>query len=135
MALFSTSDCRFAETLSRLVYCNPFLPERLRLQREALGGDRSAQPVVWHKLTELDNNPNLDRLEKRARELADRTRQRLAEGVAASEPELLLYEDLVLYLFYSSNRAGLDAIITPSLEAQTAPSLRKLWKRFLADFN
>src|SRR5262245_22152455 len=135
MALFTASDCRFAETLSRLVYCNPFLPERLKLQREALGPNSFVQPVVWHKLTELDNNPNIERLEKRARELANRTRQRLAEGAAASEAELLLYEDLVLYLFYSSNRAGLDAIITPSLAAHTAPSPKQLWKRFLADFN
>src|SRR5262245_55039283 len=135
MALFAASDFRFAETLSRLVYCNPFLPERLSLQREALGANRFAQPVVWHKLTELDNNPSLERLEKRARELAARTRQYLAEGAAASEPELLLYEGLVLYLLYSSNRAGLDALITPSLEAHTARSPRQLWKRFLAHFS
>src|SRR5690242_6445135 len=87
MALFSASDCRFAENLSRLVYCNPFLPERLSLQQEALGANRFPQPIVWHKLTELDNNPNLETLEQRARELAARTRQRLAEGAAASEPE------------------------------------------------
>jgi transcriptional regulator with AAA-type ATPase domain len=135
MALITASDCRFAEALSRLVYCNPFLPERLSLQREALGASRLPQPVVWHKLTELDNNPNLERLEKYARELAARTRQRLAEGATASEAELLLYEDLVLYLLYSSNRAGLDALITPPLEPATAPSARALWKRFLTDFS
>jgi transcriptional regulator with AAA-type ATPase domain len=135
MALFTASEWRFAQALSRLVYCNPFLPERLILQREALGANRFPQPVVWHKLTELDNNPNLERLEKHARELAGRTRQRLAEGAAASKPELLLYEDLVLYLLYSSNRTGLDALITHSLEPHTAPSPRQLWKRFLADYS
>jgi transcriptional regulator with AAA-type ATPase domain len=135
MALFTESDCRFAETLSRLVYCNPFLPERLKLQREALGANRPVPPVVWHKLTELDNNPDLERLEKRAREMAARTRQRLAEGAAASEAELLLYEDLVLYLLYSSNRAGLDALITPSPEPPATASPRQLWKRFVADFS
>jgi transcriptional regulator with AAA-type ATPase domain len=134
MALFTASDCRFAQTLSRLVYCNPFLPERLNLQREALGANLFAQPVVWHKLTELDNNPNLERLERRARELAARARQRLADGAAASEPELLLYEDLVLYLLYSSSRAELDAITTASLAQQTPPSPRQLWQRFRADF-
>jgi transcriptional regulator with AAA-type ATPase domain len=135
MALFTESDCRFAQTLSRLVYCNPFLPERLKLQGEALGANRCAQPVVWHKLTELDNNPNLERLEKRACELAARTRQRLAAGAAVSEAELLLYEDLVLYLLYSLNRAGLDALITPSPQPPTNSSPRQLWKRFLADFS
>jgi transcriptional regulator with AAA-type ATPase domain len=134
MALFTASDYRFAQALSRLVYCNPFLPERLNLQREALGAKLFPQPVVWHKLTELDNNPNLERLEKRARELAAGARQRLAEGAAASEPELLLYEDLVLYLLYSSNRAALDAITAASLAQETPPSPRPLWQRFLADF-
>jgi DNA-binding NtrC family response regulator len=135
MALFTPSDGRFAQTLSSLVYCNPFLPERLNLQQEALGADLFAPPVVWHKLTEVDNRPSLERLEKRARELAAGARQRLAEGTAAGEAELLLYEDLVLYLLYSSSLAGLDAIITASLAAHPPPSPRPLWKRFLADFS
>src|SRR5262249_30604638 len=115
MALFTPSDYRFAQALSSLVYCNPFLSERLKLQREALGQHLDSRPVVWHKLTELDNNPNLERLEKRARELAEYARQRLAEPVVASEAELFLYEDLVLYLLYSSSRAELDGIIAASL--------------------
>jgi transcriptional regulator with AAA-type ATPase domain len=134
MALFTPSDYRFAQALSSLVYCNPFLPERLRLQGEVLGQDFARRPVVWHKLTELDNNPNLERLEKRAEELAEGARQNLAEGAAASEPELLCYEDLVLYLLYSSNRAELDANITALLGHQAPAPPRPLWKKFLDGF-
>ena len=134
MDLFTLSERRYAQALSRLVYCNPFVAERLDLQREALGEQVLAQPVVWHKLTELDNNPSLERLERHARELATRARQRLADGAVASEPELLLYEDLILYLLYSSNRSGLDAIISASLAQQPPPPLTQLWRRFLADF-
>ena len=33
MALFDPADYRFADAVSRLAYCNPFLPERVRLER------------------------------------------------------------------------------------------------------
>jgi hypothetical protein len=39
MSLFRTEEREFAETVSRLVYCNPFLPERVELERRALGDD------------------------------------------------------------------------------------------------
>jgi DNA-binding NtrC family response regulator len=135
MALYTASDGRFAQTLSRLLHCNPFLSERLNLQREALGASPFPQPVVWHKLTELNNSPIVERLETRARELTDHTRQRLVDGAAASEAELLLYEDLALFLCYSSIRAGLDALLTSSSEKRSAPSAKPLWKQFLAEFS
>jgi transcriptional regulator with AAA-type ATPase domain len=135
MAIFTTSERWFVEALSRLVYCNPFQPERARLEQEALGPEFAGRPVVWHKLTELDHHPNLERLEKRAGELAVRVRQRLEDETEASERELLLYEDLALYLQYSSHRSELDELIAVSLKPQSPPAPARLWKRFLARFN
>ena len=37
MALFATSDYCAAEAIAGIGYCNPFLPERVELERRALG--------------------------------------------------------------------------------------------------
>ena len=37
MAIFDPAERRLAETVARLAYCNPFLPERIELERRALG--------------------------------------------------------------------------------------------------
>ena len=39
MALFAAGQRSFAEAVSELVYCNPFLPERIECERRALGED------------------------------------------------------------------------------------------------
>ena len=37
MALLEPAERPFASAMSRLTYCNPFLPERIDLERQALG--------------------------------------------------------------------------------------------------
>src|SRR3712207_5094780 len=37
MLFSSPADAAFALTISRLAYCNPFLPERIEHERDALG--------------------------------------------------------------------------------------------------
>ena len=39
MTLFTPSERQLAELLSRLAVCNPFVPERLELDRKILGRD------------------------------------------------------------------------------------------------
>ena len=47
--IFLTDDERaFAQSIVRLVYCNPFLPERIDCERAALGNDFVAGDRVWN---------------------------------------------------------------------------------------
>ncbi len=47
MAVLSSRDLRVAEAIGAIGYCNPFLPERLALERSALGAAfQCADPVI-----------------------------------------------------------------------------------------
>ena len=47
MAILSSRDLKVAEAIGQIGYCNPFLPERLDLERAALGEDFCcADPVI-----------------------------------------------------------------------------------------
>lgn len=147
MALFPPAEYRFCDILSRMIYANPFLPERVEREKELLGADYAPAPWVYHKIDELDHeHPNLTMLDERLDKIANRARQRLAEGAHAGEPmrprqvqpsrpeELNLYADLVTYLLYRRYRSDLLDLVARSL-AQPVESLRvTFWKRFAADF-
>src|SRR3712207_2802888 len=108
LPLFDAGDRGFSEALSRLSYCNPFLPERLRPEREALGGAFSDEGTVWSKRVAVDEpRENIERLRRSAETLVAQTRQRLEQGAPASERELTLYEDVTLYWLYHRYRQRL----------------------------
>jgi hypothetical protein len=91
------------EAITRLAYCNPFTPERLTLERQALGDAFTPYDVVWHAQIDPGDNPNVPGLTEAARELAEALRDRLAarRPPVVDREELELYRDLVLYLVYS----------------------------------
>ena len=47
MAFLRSEEKAFAGAISRLAYCNPFLPERIACEREALGEDFVPLSSVW----------------------------------------------------------------------------------------
>src|SRR5882724_1003069 len=91
------------EAIARLAYCNPFTPERLSLERQALGDAFTPYDVVWHAQIDPGDNPNVPGLTEAAGELAEALRERLAapRPPVVDRVELELYRDLVLYLVYS----------------------------------
>src|SRR5438093_1565151 len=94
-------DRALAEAISRLAYCNPFLPERIECERAALGPAFVAGGTLWHATGEPDPMPNVAALGKLSEALAGRLAARLTEGVRPSAEDLQLYEDLVVYLLFS----------------------------------
>ncbi|MFP5284960.1 MAG: sigma 54-interacting transcriptional regulator [Thermoanaerobaculia bacterium] len=94
----SDRERTLAEAISRLAYGNPFGPERLTWERQALGDEFTPFDVVWHSRGDA-TNPNLLRIAPKAEELAVSLRERLA-GKRASREELALYRDLVSYVLY-----------------------------------
>src|SRR5262249_54055471 len=135
MALFQQSEHRFADTLSRLIYANPFLPERIELERALLGADYAPAPWVYHKIDELDHeHPNLTLLDERVEKIAADARERMAQSAHAGEAELALYADLVTYLLYRRFRVELLDAVARGLEQPTEAPRVPFWKRFVADF-
>jgi hypothetical protein len=129
MALLSGPERVFAGTVARLAYANPFLPERIALERAALGDEFVDTAPVWTVRVDRDvQNPNVARLGARVGDLAAALRERLAAGIAASDDDRLLYEDLILYLLYHRYEDDWWALITEPARESVA-----CWDRFRHD--
>src|SRR3990172_5238189 len=96
---FTREERSFLESLPRLATANPFLPERIELEREILGGDFEDVSPVWSKRLDREN-PNLTRIAARAEDVAKSLRPRLADSGALSSGDGRLYEELAFYLLY-----------------------------------
>jgi DNA-binding NtrC family response regulator len=125
MSLFSGAESRFAQTISQIAFVNPFLPERIELERKALGPDFVDRGSVWSFGIGPDyHHPNIIQLRDRSIRIAETARDRLAAGDRASEAEVALYEDLVSYiLFYRVENAFQIAIQAGDGRVEKRPGL------------
>ena len=106
MPLLSSDDRAFLDALSRLAYCNPFTPQRIELERVALGTGFDEAASTWSKQSDWDRErPNVIKLRERCTPLANELRCQLADRAATTERELDLYENLIAYLLYDRYRA------------------------------
>jgi transcriptional regulator with AAA-type ATPase domain len=102
MALLPPANRRFLQAVSHLLYANPFLPDILVYEREALGKDAVEEEPIW-SLTVNDPDrvrANGWRITDRLQPLLKSLREALASGKSASEADLILYEDGLLYYLY-----------------------------------
>lgn len=133
MALLSARDRRTAEAIAGIGYCNPFLPERVQSERKAMGADFVEYRL--HLRTGVPPEelfPNLQGLGERADALAKRMRTRLCAGEPVSQSDLILYEDLALYLLYKRHMSNFVEIITA---AEAARVMRMpFWRDFRDEF-
>ncbi|MHC4415018.1 MAG: sigma 54-interacting transcriptional regulator [Planctomycetota bacterium] len=136
MALFAADQRTFARHISGLTYCNPFLPQRITAEREALGDDFNDTPPVWSLRADVEGERvNLARLVERIEPLADELRRRLATGARAERADLVLYEDLILYMLYQRDRLELQETIRGALEGRSSTGPITYWRRFKSDFD
>ena len=99
MGLLTTKDRKVAEAIASIGYCNPFLPERIDVERRALGAEFVGHHHVMFLPPEAGSQtafPNVTAIQVKAIQLADQMRKRLISGAEANETELLIYEDVVL---------------------------------------
>ncbi|HEX4230541.1 MAG TPA: sigma-54 factor interaction domain-containing protein [Bryobacteraceae bacterium] len=102
MPLLTRADRRFLTAVSHLLYSNPFLPEILVYEREALGADATEEQPIW-SMTVSDPDrvrTNAWRIVDRLQPLLDKVRGALAAGETTTVGDLILYEDGLLYAFY-----------------------------------
>jgi transcriptional regulator with AAA-type ATPase domain len=135
MDLFTEAERRFAEPLSQLSYCNPFLPERIEWERRALGEEFDEQDAVWSKHHDWDRDrPNLAALYQRAEQITENLRKRFRAGSTFEDRELALYEDVVNYVLYYRHYRELVELISDSTTADRDRGTARFWKKFLADY-
>ena len=102
LPLLNPSDRHFLIAVSKLMVANPFLAQVLELEREALRKDCIEEDAVWSMVVEEPDRvrANSWRILDRLRPLTERLRAELAAGASATEGDLRLYEDGLLYRFY-----------------------------------
>ena len=120
MSLLRPAERRFLTAISRLTYENPFTPERIRHEREALGDRFLEADAVWSYRPEAGpERANIGRLVEQVEPMAADLRDRLARGAEVSDADAGLYQDLVFYLLYHRHRVELHRHIGRT--AQTPP--------------
>jgi transcriptional regulator with AAA-type ATPase domain len=102
MPLLSSGETAFLHKVSLISYANPFLPELLELERQALGRDFSEEEPVWSLQVADPDRPRANswKIADRTRALIDQFRERLLHKPRATTRELQLYEDGLLFWLY-----------------------------------
>ena len=102
MASLSKNDRYFLASVASLGYSNPFLPERINLERAALGSEFVSRGVVW-SASVSDPDSTRANVTLLHRKLEDRMEALQSVLAAASDPQLdewSIYEESVHYLLY-----------------------------------
>src|SRR5262245_49776810 len=103
MALLSSDDWNAAESLAAIPFVNPFLEERVELERRAIGQRYlGVGPVLTLRpgLTGDEMYPELPALRERSEELFAKLRKNLDKARNVTPTELGVYEGLAFLLIY-----------------------------------
>lgn len=102
LAVFTRPERAFIVTLGQIIDCNPFLPERVALEKSALGDAYVQRDANWN----LD--PTIFRRSENVTLIAEKAEQLLAEKASQSRSashwshgDKTLYADLVDYVMFS----------------------------------
>jgi len=138
MVFLTPTERAFCRTVSKLAFCNPFLPERMAYEREALGKDFVERGAVWDLGvgSEADpDHPNILSLGNRVEVLAKTLRERLVGGARPAKQDRLLYEDLILYLTYHRNREFFFETILKVLGSKSGKDPTNPYTAFVRDMD
>lgn len=137
MTLLSPDERAFAEAISGLAYCNPFLPERIAYERRALGSEFLETRAEWNiDIQSQGMHPNIDALRDRSERLGAAVRSRLEAGTKASIGELELYESLTMFLLFHRHLRSLQvAVERMAIDNEGQRERLSFYKEFLQDWS
>lgn len=104
MALLTADEWGVAEAIANIGYTNPFLPERIELEKKALGeAFVRFQPFLQFRpnCSVSDMFPNAPTLRHRSEQLLEKVREKLLAQESATKLELEVYENLAFYQLYA----------------------------------
>jgi hypothetical protein len=134
IAFLDATEHDVVHAVAGFVACNPFLPDRVELERRVLGDAFVASAPVWHAEDDtVAGGVNAERLRPLVETLGTRLQHRLAAGARAGAAELADYHAIVLYLlFYRYEDQWLELIDPP---ASAAEHLKRVgcYEQFAAD--
>jgi len=137
MTALSPDEWVSARAISRLNYCNPFEPERIRLEREVLQAAFIWTDAAWHKRFDaIGTPPNIDLMTERSQLLADKLRGEVSGDSTADSDVCFVYENVVLYLLYNRHHTALQSLILEGVEAAKparSESHAPFYREFLDD--
>jgi transcriptional regulator with AAA-type ATPase domain len=122
MLLFSPAPLPQVEAAAGLVYCNPFLPERIALERQMLLHAHQRVADVWDVSGVGPRmSANLRAIRETVTAACETARARLVDGSVRPTPrEAQLYEDLVLYALYAQHNDAMERAIADARAGRPA---------------
>jgi DNA-binding NtrC family response regulator len=137
MGLLGTRDLETAKAISEIGFVNPFLPERIELERRALGTrSRQKRPFLEYRVGRSFEElfSNFPELRQRAERILGKMRECLLKGEEASEQELRIYEDLALYVLYAKYFSVILTVSSNQLIWRPAEDIASCYDDFLEDY-
>jgi DNA-binding NtrC family response regulator len=137
MALLPAHEWRAAEALAAIPFTNPFRPERVELERKAIGaGYVGVGPVLvlLPGKSGEDMYPELPALRERTEGLVALLRERLDTGQDATPAELEVYEGLALVQLYLRFTAKFTPLVSGPAAANVRGATVRFWAEFAAEF-
>lgn len=131
--IFPRDNWVLAQTLSELVYCNPFEDRRWELERECLGDDYQ-EGVAYLAPGELETllAPNLSRLFDIALALMESAREKLAKAANVDTRELEVYVNLTHFVVYHEFMERFDGLVEKSLNGKPYSNQVKFYYEYRA---
>jgi len=135
MALLDKSQHKFANAISGLIYCNPFLPERIEHEKAALGRAFITGAQPWNVSPEgQDQQVNIGLILNRAESMIETIRTRLLKPSHVTEADLGSYEDLALFVLYHRFAPAFKDIVSYGSEKDANGRPRfPFYRRFVAE--
>lgn len=137
MSLLTPSEWIVAEAIADIGYTNPFLPERIELEKRALGRDFiEFQPFMQYRpdCSVHEMFPNFPSLRKRCERLLEKLRQEVIADKSATERQLQVYEDLSLYLLYTRHISAILELPVLHLGYRAETEIVTSYDDFVKDF-
>ena len=137
MAFLNRTERRQAEAIAQIGYCNPFLPERLKWERQVLGERYQEDSAVMNLPSSMVEEErvfgNFLLIVKRAQELADAMRVRVLAGQCTREDDQKLYRETILFTLYGKY-FSLTNLSPAQRIADESRHYAACWEPFLKDY-
>ena len=134
MDFLNANEAGILAAVAALAEGNPFLPERVTSEQNALGEAFVDKGAIWHAESELvELHPNLDKLQAVVEQFTPLLRDRLAKGATAKREALIHYEGLVRHLLYMRHEAVFLALIQKAERGESTTGRIPEYRAFARD--